>query len=215
MAMDELRLRLAKTGLVGTGTTMTRVRSGTSSQVFRLEEGYMKMFAKCGPDLGGERDRLVWLSNRLPVPRVLASEPAIGNDLLILSAVPGDDLATIAASQPASLIIRLLTEALRMLHRTASGDCPFVNGPGGTTLVHGDACLPNVMVSNGSVTGFVDLGAAGRGLPETDLAAAVWSLDYNLGPGHGRAFLDAYGQKGLSDAAIERLRQSYHEWPPS
>jgi aminoglycoside phosphotransferase len=40
--------------------------------------------------------------------------------------------------------------------------------------VHGDACLPN----------FVRIDS-----PEIDLAAAVWSLDHNLGPGFGGAFL--------------------------
>jgi hypothetical protein len=45
------------------------------------------------------------------------------------------------------------------------------------------------------------------------LAAAVWSLQYNLGPGHARRFLDAYGVPPTTDDEIETLRRSYETMP--
>ena len=60
--------------------------------------------------------------------------------------------------------------------------------------MHGDACLPNIMCrDDGAVNGYIDLGEMGVGDIEVDLSAAVWSLQYNLRPGHGGQFLRAYG----------------------
>ena len=41
------------------------------------------------------------------------------------------------------------------------------------------------------------------------LAASVWTLQYNYGPGFGREFLDAYGASPMTDVEIERLRRRY------
>jgi len=53
------------------------------------------------------------------------------------------------------------------------------------------------------------VGQTGLGDPRQDLAAGVWSLQYNFGPGHGREFLDAYGAPPMADQEIERLRRKY------
>lgn len=50
-------------------------------------------------------------------------------------------------------------------------------------FTHGDYCLPNVFEKNREVSGFVDWGRAGLADRYQDLALAVRSLDYNLGPG--------------------------------
>jgi kanamycin kinase len=59
-------------------------------------------------------------------------------------------------------------------------------------VCHGDYCLPNVLIEDGSVTGFVDLGELGVADRWWDLAVATWSVTWNLGPGHEQAFLEAY-----------------------
>ncbi|MEZ4712917.1 MAG: APH(3') family aminoglycoside O-phosphotransferase [Caldilineaceae bacterium] len=46
-------------------------------------------------------------------------------------------------------------------------------------LTHGDYCMPNIIVDNDCVTGFVDLGRMGIGDRYRDLALAQRSLDYN------------------------------------
>ena len=71
-------------------------------------------------------------------------------------------------------------------------------------LIHGDACLPNVMIADGRFSGFVDCGGAGRGDRHTDLFWTVWSLAYNLKTdAWGDRFLDAYGRDAVEE---ERLR---------
>ncbi len=60
-------------------------------------------------------------------------------------------------------------------------------------LCHGDYCLPNVMIDEGRVTGYVDLGELGLADRWWDLAIATWSVTWNLGPGWEETFLEAYG----------------------
>jgi aminoglycoside phosphotransferase len=60
-------------------------------------------------------------------------------------------------------------------------------------VCHGDYCLPNVLISDGRVSGFVDLGELGVADRWWDLAVVTWSLTWNLGPGWEEPFLAAYG----------------------
>ena len=63
------------------------------------------------------------------------------------------------------------------------------------TLIHGDFCLPNVMLQNWQFSGFIDLGAAGAGDRHMDLFWGIWSLGFNLKTDAYRdRFLDAYGR---------------------
>lgn len=73
-------------------------------------------------------------------------------------------------------------------------------------FVHGDPCLPNVLVRDGELAGFVDLGGAGVGDPFKDLALALWSLEYNYGVGWEDALLGAYLGRPGSTAGSSRGR---------
>ena len=98
---------------------------------------------------------------------------------------------------------------LREVHGCEAADCPFGVRKRGHVLIHGDFCLPNVLFEAGKLSGLIDVGGAGLGDPRDDLAAGVWTLDYNFGPGYAREFLDAYGWPAMTDAEIERLRRRY------
>lgn len=62
-------------------------------------------------------------------------------------------------------------------------------------VCHGDYCLPNILISGGRATGFVDLGELGVADRWWDLAVATWSLTWNLGPGFEELFLAEYGAR--------------------
>lgn len=66
------------------------------------------------------------------------------------------------------------------------------------TLIHGDACLPNVIAHNGLFDSFIDLGMAGAGDKHIDLYWAIWSLQYNLKTNaYTDYFLDQYGRENF------------------
>lgn len=77
-------------------------------------------------------------------------------------------------------------EAVRLLESTR---------PDGEDLVvcHGDYCPPNVLIQDGQASGYLDLGELGVADRWWDLAAATWSLTWNLGEGYEEIFLDEYG----------------------
>ncbi len=65
------------------------------------------------------------------------------------------------------------------------------------TLIHGDYCLPNVMLDGWRFSGFVDVGNGGVGDRHIDIFWALWTLWYNLGKTdkYSDRFLDAYGRE--------------------
>lgn len=186
------------------------VWQGDINTVYRVgpTEGVMA-YLKVGPRLAPERDRLLWLERVLPVPRVLAFR---GGDpeALLLSPLRGLPLSADEWRARPEEVTRLMGEALRSLHTVDAAGCPFGQPGPNHVLIHGDACLPNFLADRHGLTGYIDLGEACLAPPEIDLAAALWSLQYNLGAGYASAFLAAYGKR-LSDEQIERLRRSYED----
>jgi kanamycin kinase len=61
-------------------------------------------------------------------------------------------------------------------------------------VAHGDACVPNTLLAHdGEPAALVDLALMGVADVWADLAAALWSVDFNYGPGWRQNYLDAYG----------------------
>jgi len=180
-------------------------------RVYRLVSGRDRFFLKVAPDVENERLRLEWLSNRINAPRVVASGLLDGVAWLATTEVQGDDLTSpIFRDRPAA-IARLLAAALRLIHAVDVTDCPFDAPRTGDVLVHGDACLPNILVGGHAEFGYVDLADAACASPEVDLSAAVWSLHYNHGPGYGPLLLAEYGWPMTTDDEVERLRRQYED----
>lgn len=69
-------------------------------------------------------------------------------------------------------------------------------------FTHGDYCLPNIIIHQGSVSGFIDVGRAGVADRYQDLALAVRSLEYNYGKGYQFIFLKEYGLIDADDKKI-------------
>ena len=77
------------------------------------------------------------------------------------------------------------------------------------TLIHGDYCLPNVMLDDWRFSGFIDLGNGGVADRHIDLFWGIWTLGFNLKTDrYNDRFLDAYGRDAV-EADLLRVVAAY------
>lgn len=70
-------------------------------------------------------------------------------------------------------------------------------------ILHGDYCLPNVMLEDWRFSGFIDLDHGGIGDRHIDLYWGCWSLGFNLKTDRYRdRFLDAYGRDMVNEELL-------------
>ena len=73
-------------------------------------------------------------------------------------------------------------------------------------LIHGDYCLPNVMLNNFEFSGFIDLGNAGVGDRHIDLFWGAWSLSFNLKTDAlTERFFDCYGRDKIDNYKLKTV----------
>ena len=71
------------------------------------------------------------------------------------------------------------------------------------TLIHGDYCLPNVLLEDWHLSGFIDLGNSGVADRHIDLFWGAWTLGFNLKTDAYRdRFFDAYGRDRVSEDTL-------------
>ena len=71
-------------------------------------------------------------------------------------------------------------------------------------LLHGDYCLPNIMLDNWHFSGFIDLGNGGVGDRHIDLFWGAWTLWFNLHTDTYRdRFFDAYGRDKIDTEMLK------------
>ena len=74
------------------------------------------------------------------------------------------------------------------------------------TLIHGDYCLPNVMLDNWNFSAFIDVGGGGIGDRHMDLYWGCWSLNFNLKDSRWCSrFLDAYGKDHFDPEILKAI----------
>ena len=74
------------------------------------------------------------------------------------------------------------------------------------TLIHGDYCLPNLLLEDWRFSGFIDLGNAGIGDRHMDLFWGAWSLRFNLKTDAWcKRFLDAYGRDHIDPELLRSI----------
>lgn len=72
-------------------------------------------------------------------------------------------------------------------------------------LLHGDFCLPNIMLDDWSLSSYIDVGCGGVGDRHIDLFWGSWTLWFNLKTDkYAARFFDAYGRDKI-DAQLLRV----------
>ena len=69
-------------------------------------------------------------------------------------------------------------------------------------VCHGDYCFPNMLLEDGVVTGYLDVGELGLADRWWDIAVGAWSVTWNVDPRWEPVFYEAYGVEPDS----ERIR---------
>lgn len=73
-------------------------------------------------------------------------------------------------------------------------------------LIHGDACLPNVILKDRQFSSFIDFDQSGLGDRHIDLFWAIWSLQYNLKTeAYTELFLSIYGKDNYDPELIRTV----------
>ena len=200
----------AKT-LAGENSAFNRVMSSDKNAVYELDNGNSKLFLKIGINLELEKSKLEWLKGKLPVPQVMGFTTITNKEGLLMTAIEGENLASLATKWGPEKTIEKLVSALQKFHSTEVTDYSFGEKASNAVLVHGDACLPNFIYHKEELNGYIDLGDMQVGNVEIDLSAAVWTLQYNFGAGYGLRFLQLYGITNSTEDMVEKLRQQYED----
>lgn len=71
------------------------------------------------------------------------------------------------------------------------------------TLIHGDFCLPNVILNGGQFNAFIDCNMSGLGDRHIDLYWCIWSLQHSLKTDrYTDYFLDQYGRANFDEEML-------------
>lgn len=74
------------------------------------------------------------------------------------------------------------------------------------TLLHGDYCLPNILLNDWKLSGFIDVGSGGVGDRHVDIFWAIWTLFFNLKTDkYSERFIDAYGRERIDRDTLKLI----------
>ncbi len=73
-------------------------------------------------------------------------------------------------------------------------------------LIHGDYCLPNIILKDWKLSGYIDLGNAGIGDRHMDILWGIWTLNFNLKTtAYTERFMDAYGRDRIEEEKLRHI----------
>lgn len=135
-------------------------------------------------------------------------------DYMVTAPAKGED-ALHYLDEPERLC-RVLAETMKFLHSRPVTDIPvspcidtyaqlgkdkFLKQD---TFIHGDFCLPNVILDDWKFSSFIDVGLAGIGDKHIDIYWALWSLEHNLKTDkYSELFLELYGRENVDNDILK------------
>ena len=154
-------------------------RSGDST--FVIEDKYILKISKDKERLKEERDKGDWLGSYLGRGKSLKYIETNEEGYLLREYIKGHTLIEDGIDEDIARLTRCLKSALSFLRRLDKEECPFTSASIGNEFVHGDLCLPNIIVNdNDECIGFIDVSNLGKGDKSYDECWLKWSLLYNL-----------------------------------
>lgn len=148
-------------------------------------------------------------------------------DYMVTREARGEDALAQHYLENPEKLCEALAEAMKYLHSRPLDGVPvslcmdtYAKVENGTrlktdTFIHGDFCLPNVILDHGKFRTFIDVGLAGAGDKHIDLYWVLWSLNYNLKTDkYTDYFLELYGKEKVDMELLKlvaEVEEPYHE----
>ena len=148
--------------------------------VYSIGNKYILKISEELTRLQQEFEKDTWVSNHLPSGKPIVFIIENNKAFYLREYLEGENLVSPKYLNNPLKLIDLLVEGLNLIHNTKVASKEYILDDKYETLIHGDYCLPNILVKNDKIAGFVDLGDAGIGDPWFDYAWCIWSLEYNL-----------------------------------
>lgn len=159
-----------------------------------------------------EREKTIfeWLfkNDLLPVPEVIFWLKTNKKGYLITKKIRGKmALNPFYLRQPIKLA-KILNEAIEMISKVPLDKYPYpeeIKKEKKYVFSHGDLCLPNIILRNNHIVGFVDMGESGIEEKWYDVATCLRSYEFNLkSKKHSQDFLNV-----LIKPDIKRIMEFY------
>jgi len=116
--------------IIGDSTWERSFEGMSGTHVFRLKNEVRACYLKIAPinfhnNLLPEKECILWLQGKLPVPQVLGFADDGVNDYLLISEIPGIPTHEREFEENQDHLIPALAQGLRMIHSVDIRDCPF------------------------------------------------------------------------------------------
>lgn len=150
--------------------------------VIIFENDYILKISNDKDKLLNEKNKIDYLNDKLPTPKSILFLSNNDKYYYLRTCVNGDSLISDRFIKNPPLLVELLVKAIKLLRKLDNTLVPFKSSDNeGKSFVHGDLCLPNVLVDeNNEISGFIDLDNSGLGDAWYDYSWVLWSLEYNL-----------------------------------
>ena len=178
------------------------------------------------------REKLSWLGGKLPVSKVIAYKIIDNKEYLLCDFIEGIPSFEYGHQPGASNTGIILGESLRKIHDINIQNCPFkiniendisklqdqidneilvqikslVPQEWDLVFSHGDYSLPNILIANNELSGFIDMGDSGIADRNYDLYYGLWSLKFNNLERYSEDFINSYGKDKVSEKKLKLFK---------
>jgi len=146
----------------------------SNDEVYNIEDTYILKISSNIDRLRHEKEFNYLLINKLPVCKSIAFEIVDNKAYYLKQYIDGKNLCDESILSHPDRLINILVNASNMIHS--------IKNENNESLVHGDLCLPNILINEkDEIVGIIDLAyAAFSNDLWYDYAWMIWSLKYNL-----------------------------------
>lgn len=180
----------------------------SSDKVIIYEEKFVLKISNDIKRLSREKEKFDWLNGKIPSPSSFLFVVENDKAYYLRTYLKGESLISSKYINNPLMLISLLKKAFQMLRSLDGLYCPFKSLEStGNDFVHGDLCLPNILVTDNEISGFIDFDNSGLGDMWHDISWMLWSLEYNLKT-------DEYNKILLKELDVKMDREKYEFYIP-